>query len=77
METLKAIGLGIVFVAVLLVAALIGQSKLPKSEYCEINYRLNGTWEAVGWNPEDGFPRTDCKLPSDRFTEEDGTWDWK
>ena len=77
METLKIIGLGIVLGTVLLIAGIIGQSKLSKSEYCEINYRLDGTWEAVGWKVEDGFPRTDCKLPSDRFTEEDGTWDWK
>ena len=58
-------------------AYLIGQSKLPKSNQCEINYRLDGTWKPVGWKVEDGFPRTDCELPTDRFTEEDGTWDWK
>lgn len=77
METLKVIGIGLVMVALLLTAATIGQSKLPKSDLCEINYRLDGTWEPVGWKVEDGFPRTDCKFPSDRFTEEDGTWDWK
>lgn len=77
METLKLIGFSVLMGGVLLVAAIIGQSKLSKSDLCEINYRLDGTWEAVGWNPEDGFPRTDCQLPSDRFTDEDGTWDWK
>jgi hypothetical protein len=56
---------------------LIGESKLPKSSHCEADYRLDGTWEPVGWKIEDGFPRTDCTFPSDRFTEEDGTWDWK
>lgn len=77
METLKVIAFSALMVGILLIAAVIGQSKLPKSNLCEINYRLNGTWEPVGWKVEDGFPRTDCRLPSDRFTEEDGTWDWK
>ena len=30
METLKVIGLGTAFIAVLLLAAFVGQSKLPK-----------------------------------------------
>lgn len=74
---LKVIGIGLLMMTILLIAAAIGESKLPKSDLCEINYRLNGTWEPVGWKVEDGFPRTDCRLPADRFTEEDGTWDWK
>lgn len=69
---LFAVGFGLLYGAF-----TIGQSKLPKSNQCEINYRLDGTWEPVGWKVEDGFPRTDCELPADRFTEEDGTWDWK
>lgn len=56
---------------------LYGQSKLPKSSLCEANYRLDGTWEPVGWKIEDGYPRTDCDQPSDRVSFEDGTWVWK
>ncbi len=77
METLKVIGLAVVMAALLLTAAFIGNSKLHKSDLCEANYRLDGTWEPIGWKVEDGFPRTDCKLPSDRLTWEDGTWEWK
>ena len=77
MKTLKGIGLAIIAMGILLGSALYGESKLPRSEICEINYRMDGTWTPRGWKVEDGFPRTDCKLPEDRFTEEDGTWDWK
>lgn len=75
-ETLKLIGFSILIALALATAFWIGQSRLPKSEYCEINYRLDGTWEPVGWNADNGFPE-DCKLMTDRFTELDGTWDWK
>ena len=77
MKVIKTIGLGIIAMGILLGAAFYGESKLPRSNLCEVNYRLDGTWEPVGWKVEDGFPRTDCEFPSDRFTEEDGTWDWK
>lgn len=77
METLKVAAFAAVITILLIVAAIIGQSKLPKSDLCEINYRLDGTWEPVGWKVEEGFPRNDCRFPADRFTEEDGTWDWK
>ena len=77
MNVVKTIAFGIVAMGIPLGAALYGESKLHRSDLCEANYRLDGTWEPVGWKIEDGFPRTDCKFPSDRFTEEDGTWDWK
>lgn len=77
MNVVKTIAFGIVAMGILLGAAFYGESKLHRSDLCEANYRLDGTWEPVGWKIEDGFPRTDCKFPSDRFTEEDGTWDWK
>ena len=77
MKVVKTISLVIIAMGLLFAAALYGESKLPRSSQCEANYRLDGTWEPVGWKIEDGFPRTDCDLPSDRFTEEDGTWDWK
>lgn len=72
-----AIGIGIIAFTFLYAAFAYGQSKLPKSDLCEANYRLDGTWEPVGWKIENGFPRTDCRLPADRVTFEDGTWIWK
>lgn len=77
MNILKTIGLAAIGLGLLLGAALYGESKLQRSDLCEANYRLDGTWEPLGWNVEDGFPRTDCELPSDRVTFEDGTWVWK
>lgn len=76
MDTLKLIGFALVITVIVCAAALVGNSKLPKSEFCEVNYRIDGTWQPVGWKLEE-FPRTDCKFPSDRFVDEDGTWGWK
>lgn len=77
MKVVKTIGLGIIAMGILLGAALYGESKLHRSDLCEANYRMDGTWDPVGWKIEDGFPRTDCKLPADRISFEDGTWVWK
>lgn len=77
METLKVFGFGILMTAALLLAAYIGQSRLPESDLCQINYSMDMKWEPVGWSVKDGFPRNDCELMTDRFTYEDGTWEWK
>jgi len=77
MKVVKTISLVIIAMGLLFAAASYGESKLPRSSQCEVNYRLDGTWKPVGWKIESGFPQTDCDLPSDRFTYEDGTWDWK
>lgn len=66
-------------VSLLVGAAMIGESKLPRSSQCEANFRIvpEKTWQPVGWSVEDGFPRVDCDLPSDKIVYEDGTWEWK
>lgn len=79
METLKVLAFSATVAALLVIAAMIGYSKVPDPDgpYCHIDYHYDFTWKPVGWKVEKGFPRTDCLLREDRLTYEDGTWEWK
>lgn len=74
---MKTIGLIVIFIAMMIGATLYGESNVNRGNLCQTAYRLDGTWKPLGWKVEDGFPRTDCTLPNDRITFEDGTWVWK
>jgi hypothetical protein len=79
MDVLKVAFFGLIMVIALIFATVIGYSRLPNSDLCLATYRIvpEKTWEPIGWEVAEEFPRTDCKLPSDRIVNKDGTWEWK
>lgn len=79
MDTLKVAGFGLLMIIALMVATMIGYSRFPESNLCQATYRIvpEKTWEPIGWEVEDGFPRSDCELPPDKIVHQDGTWEWK
>lgn len=79
MDTLKVAGFGLLMIIALIIATMIGYSRIPESNLCQATYRIvpEKTWKPIGWKVEDGFPRSDCELPPDKIVYQDGTWEWK
>ena len=66
-----------VLVGALVLAGMIGMARNGPDTLCPSEYHLDGTWEPIGWKIENGYPRTDCEMHSDKIAFEDGTWVWK
>jgi hypothetical protein len=81
-DTLKLTAAIILGMGAIIVAGLIGESRLPRSSECEANYQLSSNfeptkWQPVGWKVQDGFPPIGCTMPKDKIVYEDGTWEWR